>query len=384
MLTSLAGAADSQLERIARLLRPFRSQEAVRLGWRGGHPGLTVIKHDLRAWVESRIVRLAPGSDERALAATLNRELRQAGLFCESEQKDFNCLEKLGFLGQVELRWRGPFLMAKTGVSILCGLDESAYLYRRGQTGWERIWESEENDYAEDKYRPRRIKSVLVSQSQGEFDRLVLSLGASEGCYSVWHGIYYRLHRVTLNEKPQTLLDEAEAGNVGSEPPVWGRVTADSALVVYSTYSVDPSRVTRKTVRHYRIAGKQVLRTDPVALSPIEFVDEWLGCSWAESAKWTEPNSAQPPRAAYEAVQHRVVGGEFNGYPRHCKDHPDLWQVEYKPYDDGSSTYFLVRWRPPLTFRMVAAAAEPWGDCTEADPEAYEGSDLLVVGTRGQ
>ena len=41
-------------------------------------------------------------------------------------------------------------------------------------------------------------------------------------------------------------------------------------------------------VRHYKIDHDQVNRIDPLALSPRDFVSEWLVHDWTEMALWSE------------------------------------------------------------------------------------------------
>jgi hypothetical protein len=69
----------------------------------------------------------------------------------------------------------------------------------------------------------------------------------------------------------------------------------------------------------------------------------------------------------------RRNGGPFDefAYPtRHCKQ-PDLWQVSTRESDgEKKRVYFLVRWRPPYRFMMVAAGVQASPDCTERDLEA--------------
>jgi hypothetical protein len=63
----------------------------------------------------------------------------------------------------VGLRWESGLLIVITGVGIVCEEDESVYGYKRIDGKWQRIWESEQNDYQN--YTPQHIDAVHIWQS---------------------------------------------------------------------------------------------------------------------------------------------------------------------------------------------------------------------------
>src|ERR1700678_2783206 len=82
-----AMAEDARLADLRGMLVPMRDRPLEHLESRGATPQLTVVKHKLREWVESRLPSLVQGGDLAPLAEELNRELKQAGLFCANEPK---------------------------------------------------------------------------------------------------------------------------------------------------------------------------------------------------------------------------------------------------------------------------------------------------------
>lgn len=161
-------------------------------------------------------------------------------------------------------------------------------------------------------------------------------------------------------------------GNLESGGPV-------DALIEFADSSIDAGILVRDTVRHFRIDGDRVRRVAPLALSPRDFVQEWLQNGWEESARW----SVSP---ALREWHRKSGGGEIGGFfgrpTLHCQT-PDLWQValgeydEAKPSEPGAATYFLVRWTPPYRFTMVDVSDKPWPRCTQPDPEADEWRTLF-------
>src|ERR1017187_5293549 len=74
-----AWAEDARLGELRGMLVPIRKIPAEHLRVRGATVELTVIKHKLRDWVQSRLAVLAPDGDPAALVRQLNEELKQAG-----------------------------------------------------------------------------------------------------------------------------------------------------------------------------------------------------------------------------------------------------------------------------------------------------------------
>jgi len=150
-------------------------------------------------------------------------------------------------------------------------------------------------------------------------------------------------------------------------------------LIEFTQSSIDDGVHNREGIRHFLIEGDQVRRVDPVALSPRDFVDEWLTRGWDESAVWSE----SPTLRHWHAKLHAdFVSGEFGDRTMHCQSH-DLWQVTVEPwnaqknFEPEPKAYFLVRWRPPYHFTMVNISEKAWPRCARQDPEADEWRTLF-------
>lgn len=360
---------DASLFRIRAALLPLRGQPGE-LDTRGGRPQLTEIKHQLRAWVESRLQDFPAGGDEHTLELRLNAEITSAKLRCsysETAPKNESCgegaaISLLGFLADVDLR-RPPavpskvYLVVTTGVGVVCGKDESAYLYEWTDDRWQLRWQSEQNVYTKEKYRPRAVDTVLVSPRPSG-DSLVLSLGHGEWCTSSFNNLYYSLWR-TGGSQPKLLLDGFEAGRAW-EGSIGGALTATEAAIRYGNMRDD------LVIRRYLIgADDSVHRVQPVAFNPQLFAAEWLRRDWAEAREWSEPSVREGLRQQHMA-HHKdsLLGGEYPNSTMHCPGSPDLWQVF------NEAGYFLIRWKPPYRFTMVRMTNSASPNCNEPDPEA--------------
>jgi hypothetical protein len=361
----------SQLQRI-------RTDAPNHVETRGAGPELTAVKHKLRDWIESHLVRLSAdpndfeGGRETALAIELNDQIKRAHLLCATENECVkNDQTSLGFLGKIrlEFRQRKSFLVVQTALGVECGFDDSAYLYRRSQGTWKRIWQSEQNLYTKDGYALQILHAVLVSPSMQEGTPLVLTLGTTPWCSSNWRPVSFRLWRTHSDgSEPKLLLDRTEQAFLGGHDiPIQGSVGREDALIEFRVGSLDPGMHSREAIRHYAVHGDTVERIGPIALGPRDFTEEWITGPWAQSKLWSQPSSRVALQQAHDSLLRGIGHGEFET-TRHCQERPDLWQVGLDLSDNNKGTvYFLVRWQPPYRFTMVQVLHHALPSCTEED-----------------
>ena len=336
------------------------------LDTRGATPAFTAVKHALRDWIESRLAGWKWNRDEAIFAYRLNEELRRAGLFGEDDTTSGE-QDNVGYLGPV--RFDGPTVVI-TSVGIQCGYDESAYLYEDRDHSWQRVWQSEQTDYTERDYRPQYIVAVQASwPDRKKAHRLVLVLGSQPWCESNWRSAYYQLWRIKTGDATQDLLISEQSSAFDPEA-IQGHVTGDDALIEFHTGSIDADVHNREAIRHYTITGSTVLRDDPIAVSPRDFVDEWLTQPWTESVAWSrsalEPWHRQFHKGGYF--------GEFTGTTLHCSP-SDVWQVGVA--FEKSTAYFRLRWVPPYRFTMLEISETPSPACKQPDPVADQRRSLF-------
>lgn len=365
-------AEDARLSQVRSSLIGMRSEPSNAAGPRGSGPQLTVVKHELRDWVESRLTTLTRQGDEVELQQKLNSELRDAKLLCGSDAPE----QQPCYLNDLRFHRSGVFLILQTAVGIECGFDESAYLYSWSEEGWRRVWQSEQNKYTESAYKPQTIHAVRVSSYNRANEYLVLTLGSQSWCSSAWRTVYYRVFRLGPDPEATPLIDGEEGAYLGNDPPIQGSVSRDEVLVEFAIRSIDAGVHNRKAVRDFRINSGGVKRIDPLALSPRDFVDEWMTRDWREAALWSESAGRKSSRDWHTRLHKDFVSGEFLCPTMHCPTTPDLWQVGFGAADAGM-TYFLVRWRPPFRFSIVQVADHTWSTCTEEDPQADDESRTL-------
>jgi hypothetical protein len=370
----LGYCVDSQLDALRATMLTMRNRKPGSGGPRDATPELTTAKHQLRDWVENNLAEFAQRADELELERKLNRQILDSKLSCDAQACPDWYLT--GYLGQVKVHRNRGFLVVETGVGIECGFDESAYLYSWNGERWTRIWQIEQNNYTTKEYKPQTIEDISVSSYSAGNEYMVLVLGSQSWCASNWREIYYRAYRLGPRWDAKPLIDVAQSAFLGRDPPIQGVVTESDVLVEFAAGSFVGS-FTREYVRHYAIDHDTIKRIDPLALSPRDFVSEWLATDWRESAHWSESANRKAMLDWHNELHRDNLFGDFIYPTRHCPSKPDLWQVGIDLGDGtpvgsppSNPVYFTVRWRPPYRFSMVGVSDKPDPACTEKDRNA--------------
>lgn len=394
VLAPAVWAEDGALAALHQQLAPLRQQavahQRLPFNYAGGapegrlaSPALTEVKHGLRDWIELQLARLGQNADEQEFARIINARLGQADLLGRGigenagdrapAGEDYS---GIGYLDpvRIERQQYGRILLVRTGVGILCGSDESAYLYEWQGDAWHRFWQSEQDIRPGQRYTPQYLLFVHVSAAGADNrkDRLVLSLGHEGWCSSNFYRVYYRLWRTHADgSQPSLLLDQDPEAYLGrNDPPIEGSVGDADALVEFTIPSLDNGVHSYESVRHYEVAGERVRRIDPIALRPRSFVEEWLSAGWNESAAW----SAARRKAVLQSWHRKLhtgeyMSGEYAGNTLRCNRDGTVWQLGIA-FDSPlqRALWFTLRWLPPYHFEMLDIRPQPGKGCQAAPP----------------
>jgi hypothetical protein len=191
----------------------------------------------------------------------------------------------------------------------------------------------------------------------------------SPWCSSTWSDIRYAAFRPTADPlNPQKLLSNSAFMWWGSDD--YGKAVADRDEfdLRFHSSSVDGGVHNRVWIRHYRILGNSAKRVQPVAVSPRDFVDEWLISPWSESVAWSSNSSAGLLRQAHQMMSSHEKSNsgllEYQSVYR-CSG-KDSYQVEVteetgKNFDIEHSYYFHIAGDGPFT--MTRVTQKPDGTC---------------------
>src|ERR1700761_1396119 len=260
---------DPRLTALHEPLQLLHSQSDLSAVTRGGGQKLTLAKHQLRDWIEPQLDPIGKQGDEVNAAERMNKVLEKVSVAPSDRQN------ALGSVDGVSLKWESGLLIVITQVGIICADDESVYGYERIDGKWQRIWESEQNDYGN--YTPQHIDAVHVWRSYENGTptgpAYILTLGNGWGCASAWQRVYYRIWRVDSSGS-KSLVDQSADGYLRGESYIVGSIVGSEpvdAIIEFAQRSVDAVVHNREAVRHFLIKGDRVRRVAPVALSPRDF-----------------------------------------------------------------------------------------------------------------
>ena len=287
----------------------------------GATEALTTAKHDLRDWVESQLIGAPQSVDTRAFAAALHVAFGDANLLCLDMAGDC-ATNVLGYVDDVRVDRAGEFLSVVTAVGINCGYDESAYAYTWRNGRWQRFWESEQNSYTKDSYRPQQVHDVLISASGAGGRRLLATLGSQSGCTGGFKDLYARAWQLDAALGSTRVLDWTAYADDGY-PPIQGRIRPDDLLVQYTTGGLADGD-THTAVRHFEIRNGAAVQIDPIAGRPHDFVLEWLSAPWEDSRTRAASEALREAHTSLH-LEHPYV--DLPEPTRICTAGADLWQV---------------------------------------------------------
>ena len=364
-------AADLPLDSLKASLLEMRLAPIDARAPRGATEELTIAKHRLRDWVESRLEGFPQAGNELLFSQKLNIELRSAKLFCSETNCQRDYLN--GYLNSLILRRSTGYLIVQTAVGIQCGFDHSAYIYNWSVSGWNRVWQNEQTNYTTVHYTPQKLHAVLISPYQEGQAPVVLTLGTHSWCSSTWHPVYYRLFRLGAELAPRPSLHGSAMAWLGKDDSaVHGRISAEDAWIEYTILSIDGGAHNRQAVQHFKITPTKIERIQPVALRPRDFVEEWLQTGWQEAAAWSDT----PDLGAQHLALHKpFVGGSYIETTKHCS--AALWQVGIELGVPPKPFYFVVRWEKSNHFTMMHILNQPMPECHATDPNADEERTLF-------
>jgi hypothetical protein len=323
----------------------------------GATPQLTVLKHQIRDWVESKLGKLAANVDIDRASHEIDAELARVKLI---QQDDL----QLGDIEGITLehpKGDTSWLLFKSIVGLdSCGRDTSIYLYQWQGGAWTRIFELEHNAYF-GKYGPLEdVESVEVSYADQYQNRLVLVLANSWGCASMWQSLSYSLFRIGGIRR--TLLDESDTVYLGDDSYA-GRLEPGRMVIQYLSYSKDLGVLVRPHVLRYVIDGDSVRRVEPIALTPQDFVDEWLTSKWAAVSPFSD--------SKLESIHAELADDESSGldgfqFVQHCPGNRNRWQIGFDT-ERNDAYYFLVEEQNEHSFRMIDVSRKRQPGCPGED-----------------
>jgi len=350
-------------------------------------------KHDLRDLAQ--VVLKSQSGNGPAIAASVRNTMVAALQANGIEVGAESTTEQYGNVVAIDVaapEGHRDLLAVVVTLSIPCGADSALFLFRRDDGDWRLVYEREENDY-------ESITGALgsfdwkVSPPDGQGRFLVVTSSITPWCVSAWHQLRYQVDRVEPGSRIAVPIDHGEFTSYGWDVEL--AATADSWSIHFDGSSFDPAILVRPYRLHYVLDGDQPVRVDPIAGSPRDFVEEWLGMDDETAARFSaiDPEELAEWRDDISSVRERSDGLNEFGPTGRCSERgadvssarqlrsadtsgrdvrsPQTWQVRIDHYVDDKFEeyvpwYFTVS-ESNGSYRLSEIAYEPRGDCPASD-----------------
>jgi len=276
--------------------------------------------------------------------------------------KDF---ANYGFELWFDVKARGDTRRRVIGIvanfQIECGDDGVLFVFAREHGSWGEVLRWQSKPYA------------TIGEAFGAFnfgisppDRsgnwYVVATHSPPWCTSNWSEILYSVVR----PKPGA-VDPKEIFS-GSDP-LWRGDDDYGTLSVgrsgfelrFHAYRIDTGVHNRVWIRRFRIDGDVVRRIPPVAVSPRDFVDEWVTSPWEQASEWSSPDNT----AALKKIHERLRKIGFFDYVsvRKCGGPLFHYQIELVQAPDDQARYFFRVAGSVIDYRMGAVSEQPEATC---------------------
>ncbi len=352
-------------------------------------PEFLTARDQLGLWIESRLEDLRSTGEVDGFLARLNTEIAAADLACkEAASPGYNrCaspgdLDARGYLGAIDGGMIRGFLVVQAEVGIACGFDETAYIFERTKTGWRRLFDTAQKPDANGRYIPEQVQILTFTHSpKMPTDATIFLVGGAQPvCAGSFRPVHYRVWTARPGTAATLHIDgrELNAFTGRRDPPVSARFEGDDLLVEMDVGSIDPSRHARVAVRRFTFENESFRRMAPLALSPRDFVEEWLSAPWRTAAEWTQDDQRKPLEAVHARVQKESSRARFSGATQRCEKTEGPGKEEVSGQDQGGvvqvgvrfasgETFFRVKNDPAGAYQMLAADSDAAPTCRAAD-----------------
>jgi hypothetical protein len=182
-------------------------------------------------------------------------------------------------------------------------------------------------------------------------------------CSSTWSGINYAVLRPNpVSLTPKTLLSASDFMWWGSDDFGSLEVQADKFDLRFHSSSIDGGVHNRVFIRDFRVLGDKVRRIPPVAVSPRDFVDEWIVSPWKSASAWSLVAQRNELLKAHRGMR-KDPFEEFDSV-RKCDGAGNHFQVAVSINE--KQKYFLVA-AAGANFQMESVTHSPNSRCGGPD-----------------
>lgn len=246
---------------------------------------------------------------------------------------------------------------------IECADDTILLVFSPGRTAWQEILRWQSPPYKEVSGAFWAFQYGISPDEAGKW--YVATAYINGWCSSTWSMINYNVLRVSsVSSQPKVLLAKSDSIWWGNEDFGHLIVNRTDFQLRFDSNSIDAGVLVRKIIRRYAVKGDTVYRIPPVALSPRDFVDEWIVSPWSAARRWSATQDLQELQSMHDKISklESDPATDFSyGAFQHCTNSTRTFQITLCP-EKGGAFYFRVKSGP--FFRMIDVKETPDPDCT--------------------
>jgi hypothetical protein len=367
-----AEAAD--LTAVKASLMPLRERSGATAGRMG--PEFLAARDGLRDWIAARLSSLPRNGDTQNFAKTLNAEIAAADLGCvEAKAPGYNrctspgALDARGYLGVVDVDLVRDVLLVHAETGVVCGFDETLYAFEWEKDRWRLLLDASQKPDAKGLYTPERIQQVVFSNTESmPRDELRLAAtGATPSCDRTFTPVHARVWTMKRLVGSSLIAESREErAYIGRrDPAISARFEEDTLLMEMDVASIDPKRRSRVAVQRLLFSKAGVSRAVPLALTPRDFVEEWVRAPWATASLWTQAGARAALEKIHADANGATVKASFSGPTERCEKDPNVMQVGLRL--PNGERFFRLRRDDAGVFEMRSADSAAAPDCARPD-----------------
>jgi hypothetical protein len=251
-------------------------------------------------------------------------------------------------------------IAVKAGFSIACGSDSMLMVFAPGENSWREVvrWQSQPYKTITGAFQAFNF-GISPPDESGHW--YVVAHSIMPWCSSTWSSIRYAVLRPSGDPlQPKVLLSRSDSMWWGNDDLGKLVVERNSFDLRFHSNSIDGGVHNRVWIRHYAVRGDVVRRTQPVAVSPRDFVDEWIVSPWPAASAWSSQQSWEQLREMHGTLHRLRRGLEFQSIQK-CSRTPSTVQVGVNDEDDDMF-YFTIAGNG--TFQMKSISTSPDSTCS--------------------
>jgi hypothetical protein len=207
-----------------------------------------------------------------------------------------------------------------------------------------------------------------ISPHDAKGDWFVVATHVNPWPTSCWQDLFTDVVRPQdLGMEYQLFHDEQNGYICDDEAPYLRKVSADGFQTRFSISSLDEGQGSSVSLKTYKVTADEVTRIQPVALDPVNFVDEWTRNKWGDAQDWSASTNLTSLRKQHAEIHHRGSGDFVSD--RSCAM-TSLREVGFEELGenggDGPTWYFLVQ-KSGDSYTMLRVSRRPTQSCKGPD-----------------